>query len=201
MPPVSFQGVGRNRQRWIPMQEIRKTTRTLWFLDFRLMDQAKTGGKNRWMEALAEAEEGSREWVRQPEGSLRWIHMDLEEMLAVTADQAVPKTLSLGLEVWVRAVEVEVGTRADGMEGTEAGMEVLEGTTIVIAITMEEVTKGVEEAEATVNVGQVAGVVEAVVGDTKPSLSHSFRTQSCSCFHVWCTQYHILTKQIQRDHG
>lgn len=169
MPPVSFQGVGRNRQRWILTQGTRKITRILWFPDFPPMDRARIGGKTRWMEELAEAEVvGSRGWVHQPEGSPRWIPMGPEEMLVVMADQAVPKTLSLGLEVWVRAVEAEVDTRADEMEGTGAGMEVPEGTTIVIAITMEEVTKEVEEAEAIVNVGQVAGVVEAVVGDIKP---------------------------------
>jgi len=173
MPPVSFQGVGRNRQRWTPMQEIRKIMRTLWFLGFRPMDQARIGGKTKWMGVLVEAEAGgSREWAHQPEGSPRWIHMGLEEMLVVTADQAVPKTLSLGLEVWVRAVEVEVDIRADGMEGAEAGTEVPEGTTTVTAITMEEVTKEVEEAEVTVNVGQVAGVAGAAVGDTKPSFAH-----------------------------
>jgi len=133
--------------------------------------------------------------------------MDLEEILAVTVDRVVTRTLSLGLEAWARAAEVGADTRAveveaDEMEGTEeeveAGMEVLGGMTIVIVITMGEVTTvGAEEAiiEAlgvvTVNVG---GVAEVVVGDTELSVVYAF--PNSTVFVLTLRTYRVI---IQRD--
>ena len=121
-----------------------------------------------------EVGEAFRGWDHPEGGSPRWIHTDLEGNLAVTVDRVVTKTLSLGLEAWVRAVEVEVGTRpveGDVMEG----MGVSEGMTIVIATatTTGEATSvegevGITEevGVVTVSVGEVAvEVVEAVAGD------------------------------------
>lgn len=145
------------------------------------MDLARTGGKTKWMEALGEVEvevgEGFQGWDQEEGGSRRWICTDLGRSLAAMVDQVATTILSLGLEVWVRAAQagagiwaVEVGV-TEGME--EAGMGVLGGMTIVIAIaiTMEEVTTG-EGGEAItevvgvviVNVGEVVAVV---AGDTK----------------------------------
>lgn len=193
MPRASFPEVERNHQRRIPTRETRKITRISWFPGSQLMDPGRVGGKTRWMRVVVEVEagEGSRAWDRQEGGSPRWIPMDQEETLAVTVGQVVPTTLSLGLEVWARAAEVEVGTRAVEVEVEEeeeadvmeqAGMEEVPGRmtiVIAIAITLGEVTTaggegviieavGVEIA----NVGEVAAavVVEAVAGDIKLSL-------------------------------
>lgn len=127
------------------------------------------------MEALGAEEvweEDFQAWDPQVEGSLRWIHMDLEETSVTMADQAVAKTSSLDLEAWVRAVEAEGGIRVEEMEDTEAvGMEVSGGTMIGIVIIMEE---AMTEGEVTTEVGGVvianAGgeVVGAVAGDTEP---------------------------------
>ena len=147
------------------------------------MDSVRIGGKTRWTEAEAEAEgvgEGFRAWGRQVEGSLRWIHMDLEETSVAMADQAVVRTSSLDLEEWVRAA-VEGTRAADEMEDTEVvvvGMGVRGGMTIVIviAITMEGVMIGGEETTgvggvAIVNAGEeVVEEVEAAVEDTEPHL-------------------------------
>jgi len=179
---VSFLEVGRNHRRRIQTLGIRKITKISWFLGSR-MGLVTVGGKNRWMEVLAGVEvgEGFREWAHQEEGSLRWIRMDPEGTLAARVDQAVTRTLSLGLEVWVRVAEADV---MEGMVEVEVGMEVPGGMTIVIVIatTLREVTT-VEGEEAiievagavTVHVGEggVVVVVAAVVGDTKLSLAHA----------------------------
>lgn len=118
-------------------------------------------------------EEDFRTWDHQAEGSLRWIHMGLEETSVSMADQALARTSSLDSGEWVRTVGVGVDTRvveAGEMEGMEVvDTEVPGGMTIAIAITMEEVTT---EGEATTEVGGVVIVnvgeaVEAVVGDIK----------------------------------
>ena len=168
-PPVSFLEVVRNRQRRTRMQGIRKITKTLWSPGSRPMVLARVGGKIRWMEALVEAEEVGEDfqaWDHQVGGSLRWIHMDLEETSVATADQAAARTSSLGSEAWVRAVGVEEGTLVVEAEGIEVmvGMEVPGGMTIAIATTMGEATTEVGGA-VTANVGEE--VVEAAVGDTE----------------------------------
>jgi len=161
----------------------------LWFPGSR---PARVGGKTKWMGVLVEVEvevgEGFRGWDHREGGSRKWIPMGPGGNLAVMVDLAVTKILSLGLEVWVKAAQVGVDTRAvdvmGGMEG--AGMEVLGGRTIVIAtaITMEEVmtVEGeegiIEVGVAIVHVGEVAVevgvVVEAVAGDTELSFVHTF---------------------------
>jgi hypothetical protein len=193
MPLACFQEVEKNRQRRIPTRGIRRITKILWFLGSRPTDLARAGGMNRPIVALVEAgevEEDSRAWDNRAEGSPRWIRMDLGGTLVVMADLAVTMTLSLDLEVWVRAVEEVEGSRvvevvADEMEGTgvveggegmEGGMKIV----IVIAITMREATIEVVGA-VTVNVGEVAGaVVVAVVGDTEPFLVHVYLNPPCS---------------------
>jgi len=120
--------------------------------------------------------EGFQEWDYQEGGSPRWIHTDLEETLAVKVDQVVTKTLSLGLEAWVKVAEVEAGTREVEV-GVMEGMEVPEGMTI--GITMGEATtveggEGITEAVGVVivNVGEEV-VVEVVVGDIELSLAYA----------------------------
>jgi len=105
---VFSQGVGRNHRRRIPTLGIRKITKISWFLGSR-MDLARVGGRNRWTEALAGVGEGFRAWGHQEGGSLRWIRMDPGETLVARVDQVVTMTISLGLELWVRAAEA--GTR------------------------------------------------------------------------------------------
>ena len=133
------------------------------------MDLARVGGKTKWMEALAGEGEGFREWDCLVEGSPRWIRLDLEETSVVMAGRAEPKTSSLDLAAWARAAGVEGGTRVGETEGTEVGMEVPGGMTIVIVSTTEEVTTEVGEV-VTVNAG--GEVEEAVVEDTKPYYTH-----------------------------
>lgn len=194
MPVVSFREAGRNHRRRIQTRGIRKITKILWFLVSRPTELARVGGKIRLIAGQVEVEgvgQGFRGWDRQEGGSPRWIRMDLEGTLAVTVDQVVTRTLSLGLEVWVRVAEAEADTRvveADVMVGLEvgAGMEVPGEMTIVIVITLGEVTTAEGEEAiieavgvATVNVGELgvaeAVVVEAVVaGDTKLPLVHTF---------------------------
>jgi len=123
-----------------------------------------------------EVEEGFREWDHQEGGSPRWIHTDLEETLVVKVDQVVTKTLSLGSEAWVKAAEVEAGTRAVEV-GVMEGMEVPEGMTIVITMGEATTVEGGEEITevvevVTVNVGEEV-VVEVVVGDTELSLAYA----------------------------
>ena len=209
--PASFLEVGRNHLRRIQTLGIKKITKISWFLGSR-MGLVRVGGKTRWMEVLAGVEvgEGFRGWVHQEGGSLRWIRMDLEETLAVRVDQAVTRTSSLGLEVWVRAAEAEeegtlvVEAEADVMEGTVevgVGMEVPGGMTIVIvtAIILREVTTA-EGEEAiievvgaeTVHAGEVVEVVAAVavVGDTKLSLAHASLNSTLVRSRTSRIQYH-----------
>jgi len=179
------------------MLGIRMITKISWFLGSR-MDLARVGGRNRWMEVPVEVEvgEGFRGWDRQEGGFPRWIHMGPEGTLAVRVDQAVTTTLSLGLEVWVRAAGAEAGTlvgaEADVMEDmveVGVGMEVPGGMTIVIviAITLRGVTTVEGEVPIIEVVGAVTGhageeeevvgevvVAVAVVGDTELSLTYAF---------------------------
>jgi hypothetical protein len=151
-------------------------------------------------------EEGFRGWVHQEGGFPRWIRMGLEGTLAGTVDQVVMTTLSLGLEVWVRAAEAEAGTRvveveADVMQDMEEGvgvgedMEAPGGMTIVIvtAITTGEMmTVEGEEVNieavgvVTAHVGEaVEAVVEVgvVVGDTELSPIYAFLKPPLSFWH------------------
>jgi len=182
----------------------------LWFPGSR---PARVGGKTKWMEVLVgveeEAGEGFRGWDHREGGSRRWILTGPGGNLAVMVDRVVTTILSLDLEEWVKAAQVEVDTPVvDVMGGMgEAGMEVLGGMTIAIAtaITMEEVTtvegeEGIiEVGVAIVNVGEVAVVVvvvgvEAVAGDTELSLVHTFLNST-----VLVLPFRIYSPIIQRE--
>ena len=173
----------------------------------------------RWMVARVEVEEAGEDfqgWGHREGGSPRWIRTDLEGTLAVMADRAVTKTSSPGLGAWVRAAEVEEGTRvvveegADVMEGMEVVVgedtEVPGGTTIVIAITLG----GVMTAEGEEAITEVAGAVnvsvgelgvavvgaEAAAGDTKLALVYTFLNSIATAFVFEFRPYSIV---VQRD--